>query len=187
METETELLSELKPPSRNVRAHPEAQISELIKSVQMFGVTRPLVVDECNTILAGNGLAEACRKLAMQSVPVLRVSGLTESEKTKLMLADNKIFQLGLDDHNAIMDMIRELDDLNIPGFDEEILRSLTAPTQQATQDALNGYGTLNDEAVAGALGRDIPAGSTEPSPDTDGATFGNEVICPHCGHVFER
>ena len=47
-------LSELVRPERNIRIHTEKQLEEFERSVRMFGQIRPIVVDEKNTILAGN-------------------------------------------------------------------------------------------------------------------------------------
>jgi hypothetical protein len=185
MQTESVSLEVLRHPEKNARVHPEAQIVELAKAVKMFGQTRPVVVDEGNTIIVGNGLVDACRRIGLTDVSVLRLSGLTDDAKTKLMLSDNKVFQLGLDDHNVIMELIRELDDLNIPGFDEEILRSLTTSTPDATREALAGYGTLSDEAISDALTRSMPPGSTEPPEAL--SVLNHEIICPKCGHIFDR
>ena len=49
-------LSDLVPPKENIRYHTEAQLKEFERSVRMFGQIRPIVVDEDNVILAGNGL-----------------------------------------------------------------------------------------------------------------------------------
>ena len=45
-------------PEKNVRIHTEQQLREFERSVRMFGQIRPIVVDENNVILAGNGLYE---------------------------------------------------------------------------------------------------------------------------------
>jgi hypothetical protein len=185
MQTEMIALADLRSPERNVRVHPDIQIIELAKAVDLFGQTRPLIVDDDNTVLVGNGLLSALRSLGHEQADVLRIVGLTASQKTKLMLSDNKIFNLGMDDHNVMLEMIRELDDLSIPGFDEEILRSLTAPTPDATRTALDGFGALSDEAISGALARNVPQGSTEPSEAV--TVLEHEVICPKCGHVFDK
>src|SRR5262245_21050683 len=120
MKIGTLAIDQLKAPPRNVRIHPEAQITELVRALRKFGQTRPVVIDEDNVILAGNGLVEACRQLGQNEVQILRMSGLSAADKTKLMLSDNKIYSLGLDDFDAVLAAIREVNDYDIPGFDEE-------------------------------------------------------------------
>ena len=56
-------LDDLKHPEKNVRIHSEQQIRELKRSLEKFGQTRALVVDENNVILIGNGLYEAHHSL----------------------------------------------------------------------------------------------------------------------------
>ena len=53
-------LADLVKPEKNVRIHTEQQIKEFRRSVEMFGQIRPIVVDEKNIILAGNGLYDTC-------------------------------------------------------------------------------------------------------------------------------
>ena len=63
-------LSVLKHPEKNVRIHSEQQIRELKRSLEKFGQTRALVIDENNIILIGNGLYEAMVSLGYQAVNV---------------------------------------------------------------------------------------------------------------------
>ena len=49
-------LDDLKHPEKNVRIHSEQQIRELKRSLEKFGQTRALGVEENNVILIGNGL-----------------------------------------------------------------------------------------------------------------------------------
>ena len=60
-------LSVLKHPEKNVRIHSEQQIRELKRSLEKFGQTRALVIDENNIILIGNGLYEAMVRSAQQA------------------------------------------------------------------------------------------------------------------------
>lgn len=142
-------LSELKKPERNVRMHTEKQLREFVRSIEMFGQIRPIVADETGTILAGNGLYEALKRMGREEADVLRVSGLTQNQKKKLMLADNKIFGLGVDDLDAFDEFLTDLkDDLDIPGFDAELLQSMVAEASEVTE-RLQEYGTLDEEEIA--------------------------------------
>lgn len=139
-------LSELKKPKRNVRLHSNKQIEEFKRSVEMFGQIRPIVVDETHTILAGNGLYEALTALGREEADCYVVTGLSENEKKKLMLADNRIFNLGIDDTQAFDEIIAELDnDFDIPGYDPDLLATLTIDLGGA-DDLMSGYGIITDE-----------------------------------------
>ena len=63
MKLEVVKLSDLKPLEKNVRKHNDKQIDELVKSVEQFGQTRAMVIDEDNNILIGNGLYFALVKM----------------------------------------------------------------------------------------------------------------------------
>lgn len=141
-------LNVLKHPEKNVRIHSEQQIRELKRSLEKFGQTRALVIDENNIILIGNGLYEAMVSLGYQEATVYVKAGLSENDKKKLMIADNKTYALGIDDLDTIYGFIEELQgDLDIPGYDEEILQQMVADADEVTEK-LSEYGTLDEAEV---------------------------------------
>ena len=99
-------LSDLRRPERNVRMHTDKQLKEFRRSVEMFGQIRPIVVDEAGVILAGNGLYETLLSMGHTEADCYVVSGLTEAQKKKLMLADNRVFDLGVDDLAALDEFV---------------------------------------------------------------------------------
>lgn len=142
-------LSELKAPEKNVRIHSAKQLEEFKRSVAMFGQIRPIVVDENNVMLAGNGLCEAMKALGRTEADCYVVTDLTENEKRKLMLADNRIFSLGIDDLDAFDSIIAELGtDIDVPGYDEDLLKTLTSDLEDI-DDIIGGYGLLDDDNKA--------------------------------------
>ncbi len=150
MEIEKMKLADLVKPGKNVRIHTEQQIKEFRRSVEMFGQIRPVVVDENNVILAGNGLYDTLIAMGEDTVEVYRYDNLTENQKKKLMIADNKIFSLGIDNLGTLNSFLEELQgDLDIPGFDEEVLKQMVSEAEDVT-DKLSEYGTLNEEEIKG-------------------------------------
>lgn len=140
------LLSKLKPAEKNVRIHSAKQIEEFKRSVEMFGQIRPIVCDEAYTIIAGNGLYAALTALGRTEADCYVIEGLSEIQKKKLMLADNRIFSLGADDIQAFDEIILELDnDFDIPGYDASLLETLTISVDDA-DDYIFGYGIISDE-----------------------------------------
>ena len=83
-------LADLVKPEKNVRIHTEQQLKEFQRSVTMFGQIRPIVIDENNVILAGNGLYDTLVAMGKDTADVYRYDSLTENQKKKLMIADNK-------------------------------------------------------------------------------------------------
>ena len=183
-------LTELRRPDRNVRMHTDKQLKEFRRSVEMFGQIRPIVVDEDGVILAGNGLYETL--LADCYV----VYGLTEAEKKKLMLADNRVFDLGVDDLAALDAFILDLkDDLDIPGYEEDLLRAMVMEADEAS-DALLEYGIIEPEQAAAitetrekyaAREEAAAAQAEEVAPAQSGTASSTEpakrfILCPKCG-----
>ena len=139
-------LTDLRPPEKNVRIHSEKQTKEFVRSLEAFGQIRPIVIDEDNTILAGNGLYAALMAKGESSADCYVVTGLSENEKKKLMLADNKIYSLGVDDMDVFEEFLRDLgDDLEIPGYDLELLETITADMNDV-DEMLSGYGTVSED-----------------------------------------
>ena len=148
MEIITMKLVDLVKPEKNVRIHTEQQLKEFQRSVKMFGQIRPIVVDENNVILAGNGLYETLTAMGKETADVYKYDNLTENQKKKLMIADNKIFSLGIENLDTLNSFLEDLQgDLDIPGFDEDILKQMVSEAEDVTEK-LSEYGTLDDEEI---------------------------------------
>ena len=190
-------LSELKMPERNVRIHTEQQIREYEKSVKMFGQLRPMVIDENNTILSGNGLFITMKNLGMKEADVYIFDDLTENQKKKLMIADNRIFSLGVENLETLNEFLNELTgDMEIPGFDEDVLRQMTADAEEITEE-IGRYGTMDPEDIqrvrdnaARRATREAPGPQTEsegneqteePQGEAPAEDAERYVICPKC------
>lgn len=147
MKTELVAIDTVRPLDRNPRRHPEKQLNELVKSIEQFGQYRPLVVDEDGVILAGNGLHTALTRAGVSKVSVYRMKGLSEDQKRKLVLADNKTGDLSNDDFDVIEAMVRELDDYEVPGFDPDVLRGIIAEAEDVLTEA-DDYGRLDEREL---------------------------------------
>jgi len=86
-------IAALKPEPRNARTHPKRQIDQIIASIQAFGFTNPLLIDENDVLIAGHGRLIAARQLGMATVPAIRLNHLSDVQKRALRIADNKIAQ----------------------------------------------------------------------------------------------
>ena len=189
-------LKDLKKPERNVRMHTDQQIKEFERSVTMFGQIRPIVVDENNVILAGNGLYDTLVKMGKEKADVYKVENLTENQKKKLMVADNKIFSLGVDNLETLNSFIEELrDDLDIPGFDEDILRQMVSDAEEVTEK-ISEYGTLDEAEIQNikdnaerkaqnfeeSTGTTVTSELIQEEQDEETTEIKKFVICPNCG-----
>ena len=207
MKQVTVQLDTLVRPEKNIRIHTEKQLKEFERSIRMFGQLRPLVIDEKNMILAGNGLYEALVRLGWSEALAYQYDELTDAQKKKLMVADNRIFSLGVDNLDTLNSFLEELsNDLDIPGFDEDILQQMVADADEVTEKIAE-YGTLDDEEIQSirensekhrdplSVLRSSPMSEhpdfSEESPEQmSSVTFKTEkeeknlsyVICPKCG-----
>jgi ParB-like chromosome segregation protein Spo0J len=104
----------------NPRRHPESQIAGLMKSIRRFW-TNPILVDETGTILAGHGRWEAAKRLGMTKVPTVTVSGLSDSEKQAVVIADNRLPERAVWDFDLLrghfQDLIKVDFDVELTGF----------------------------------------------------------------------
>lgn len=147
MKIERLKIADLKPAERNTRTHNTKQIAELIRSFRMFGQIRPIVIDENNVIWCGNGFYQAAKEAGEAEVDCLRMVGLTEDQKKKLMLADNQIFTLGGTNTVVMDEILSELGDFDVPGYDAETLAQLYGDIEAATEE-LASYGVIDDDTV---------------------------------------
>src|SRR5258708_34095923 len=84
-------LADLIPDPRNARTHPKRQIDQIRESIKAFGFTNPILADPEGNIIAGHGRLQAARLMDIAEVPVITLSGLSETQKRTLRIADNKI------------------------------------------------------------------------------------------------
>lgn len=84
-------VSDLTANARNTRTHDKRQLRQIRNSIEAFGFTNPLLVDEAGVLIAGHGRLLAAIDLELVDVPVIVLSHLTDIQKRALMLADNKI------------------------------------------------------------------------------------------------
>lgn len=192
-------LTKLKPLERNVRKHSDKQIEELIKSVNQFGQTRAIVIDEDNNILIGNGLYLAMQKMGIDKAECFRKTGLNEVQKKKLVLSDNKIYSLGSDDYEEINKYINDIvsvsGDYEIAGYDKYILEQMTA-TDSEQNKMIESYGVITDTRLQEnvnsvdtkkEVANDSPKSVTMVT-ETQISSQPKEkrfVVCPSCGEVI--
>ena len=150
-------LSEIKPYKKNAKKHDEAQIKNVMKSIEEFGVVQPIVVDRNNTIIIGHCRYEAMKRLGYDELQEdwVKVVDLSEEEAEKLRLLDNKLNESEWD-----LDLLKDL----VPSIDFsdfEIDFNLPEEVQDINLDDFF---------------EDAPPKEKEPK----------KIQCPHCGEWFE-
>lgn len=121
----------LKPYKNNARIHNDAQIARLVGSLNEFGWTRPIMVDEKMTILAGHGMWEAAKAAGETEVPVIMKTGLSAKQKRAYIIADNKLSELAKWDEGILALEIKTLDLelLELTGLSNNELLNLNPPS----------------------------------------------------------
>lgn len=186
-------LSNLKPLEQNVRKHGDKQLEHFQNSLRQFGQTRAFVVDEQNTVLVGNGMHEAMMRMGWDKpVDCHVVTGLSDAQKRKLVLSDNKVFQLGADNLDVIEQYLQEFadaGDYDVAGYDAETLESLARSADEVMK-SMESYGRLDEEVVEridASRDAESPAEIAFASSPNEEEEDIDMIVCPHCGGAFPR
>jgi len=84
-------VSSLTPARRNARTHSHKQIRPIATSIERFGFTNPVLVDDEGSIIAGHGRVAAAKLLGIEQIPVVPLGDLSPKERQAYALADNKL------------------------------------------------------------------------------------------------
>ena len=119
---------ELIPYEKNPRDNRLA-IDDVVRSIEEYGFTNPILVNEEKVILAGHTRREAAILAGMERVPYIVVDGLTEAQQRAYRLADNKLSELALWDEDLLKEELEDLldadYDLSLTGFSDVDLTDL--------------------------------------------------------------
>jgi ParB-like chromosome segregation protein Spo0J len=89
----------LAPYARNALTHSHEQVEQIAKSMDEFGWTMPVLVDEKDNILADHDRILAARKRGIEECPVIVARGWSEEQQRAYVLADNELTEnAGWDD-----------------------------------------------------------------------------------------
>lgn len=144
-------LADLRPDPDNARTHSAEQIGQIAASIERFGFTAPLLVDD--VIRAGNGRYAAAHKiyrdggtiflppgrerggqaLPPETLPVIDCTGWSDEERRAYALADNQLaLQAGWDEERLASQLQSLIDsefEVELIGFDSSELDRLLAPS----------------------------------------------------------
>jgi len=119
---EIKTLADLKPDQKNARKHNPRNIGMISKAIGEVGVARSIVIDEEGNILAGNGTVEALAECGIMDVRVIEANGneliavqrkgLSEEQKKKLALYDNRTAELADWDSQILIEINTEMPDV---------------------------------------------------------------------------
>lgn len=121
-----------------LKPHPEnpnrGDVKALASSLEEFGQYRSIVANKDGTILAGHHVWEAAKKLGLKTIRA-DVVDADEQEARKILLADNRLADLGLGpDLDLLLDALNKVEDLQGTGFDDEYIAMLEEATAGAPE-----------------------------------------------------
>lgn len=144
-------VSELRAYEKNARTHSPDQVAQIIDSINEFGFTNPVLIDENNELIAGHGRTMAAQTMGLEEVPAIRLLGLSEQQKKALRIADN---QLALNSGWDLDLLAEEIQELELDGFEIELLGF--------DDDFINDL-IVTEADAAGEEMPDLPSGEREP------------------------
>ena len=102
-------LAEIHPYEKNPRNNDTA-VDAVVESINQCGYIAPIIIDEDGVILAGHTRYKALQKLGKTEVECIVKEGLTEEQKKKYRLLDNKTNELADWDMQLLAEELADLD-----------------------------------------------------------------------------
>jgi DNA modification methylase len=136
-------IAALKAAPHNARTHSKKQLRQIANSIERFGFTNPVLVDEDDNIVAGHGRVAAAQLLGWASVPTLALAHLSSAERRAYMLADNKLALNAGWDQELLASELQALEglafDLDLTGFsvsEIDVIFDAAADRRMSARDA---------------------------------------------------
>jgi ParB-like chromosome segregation protein Spo0J len=122
-------INDLVPYANNPRTHTDNQVTQVASSIKEFGFNNPILIDEGKGVIAGHGRLAAAKKLGLETVPTITLTGLTEAQRKAYVIADNKLTENSRWDYDLLsieIERLKELDfELSELGFSEVELEGI--------------------------------------------------------------
>lgn len=130
-------LARLREFHHNPREHTDEQVRAIADSIEEFGFTNPLLVDERRReILAGHARFRAARLLGLAKVPVIKLGYLSPAQQRAYVIADNRLAERASWSTAYLAELAQELVREGYPlehtGFSEKELQQVMAEAAAA-------------------------------------------------------
>ena len=114
-------VKEIEPYKNNVKLHPAEQVEQIKKSIEEFGFNDPIAVWH-GTVVEGHGRLIAAQELGMETVPVIRLDGLSDEQRRAYTLIHNKLTMNSGFDLDLLDLELGDITDIDMGefGFDDE-------------------------------------------------------------------
>lgn len=107
-------IADIVPYENNPRIN-DGAVEAVMESIEQCGYCAPIVVDENMVILAGHTRLKAVARLGWETVQVAVIDGMTDDQKRKYRLLDNKVGEIAVWDFGKLD---QELEGIDFDGFD---------------------------------------------------------------------
>lgn len=185
-ETKIVELDKLIPYDNNPNMHPQEQVLALSKSIDTYGQYYPIIVDEDMRILCGHGKVLALQHLGHTTGEVRIMRGLSDKQKLKLVIEDNKIQGMSYVDYTKIEDIIREIGELDIIGFGTDYLDAIineTVKDNMGVDFSQPAAPPKSNEAQVESVPQERREAQDDERDDIEaGMQTAHTMRCPHCG-----
>ena len=111
-------VEDLKPYAKNTKDHGSQDVEKIALSISDFGMNDPIGIwGKDNLVVEGHGRLLACKQLAMETVPCIRLDHLTTKERREYAILHNKLAELSTW-NEFLKEEIFDLPDLDIYDLD---------------------------------------------------------------------
>lgn len=184
-ETKTVELAKLVPYEKNPNVHPIEQIKAIADSIERYGQYYPIIVDEDMRVLCGHGKKLALEHLGRKEGEVKILRGLTDKQKLKIVIEDNKIQSMSYVDFTKIEDIIREVGEVDIIGFGVDYLDAIINENVKDNMgvDFTQPVERKSNEKQVADIPQEVREEQDEEREDIEsGMQTARTMVCPHCG-----
>ena len=115
-------ISTIKPYAGNAKRHPAEQVEQIKKSIEEFGFNDPIATWN-GEIVEGHGRFIAASEMGLDTVPVIRLDGLTDAQRKAYTLVHNKLtLNSGFDPDLLSLELLEIEQDIDMSeyGFDAD-------------------------------------------------------------------
>lgn len=179
-------LAQLKVYADNPNMHPQEQVKAIAQSMDIYGQYYPIVVDESYNILCGHGKKLALEYKGETMGEVVVLTGLSDKQKKKLIIEDNKIQSMSYVNFSQVEKIIKEIGETDIIGFSIDYLEAIINENVKDnsgvdfTQPAPK---PKSHEEQMEEIPEEVVEEQEEEFDEIDeGMQKAHTIICPHCG-----
>lgn len=141
-------IEDIHPYERNPRKNDDA-VKAVMESIRECEYISPIIVDENHVVLAGHTRLKALKKLRYKSVPCVVKEGLSEEQKRKYRILDNKTNELSTWDLDLLRD---ELDGLDFSEFDIDWGLPEERPDEKESEESVSAASNFNYSEQYGVI-----------------------------------